>query len=96
MNFDKYLVNQFINTLPDILNGMPFGLLVREGEPEEPIYYNELEENILNIDNEAEIKYGISIMVISAPSLEDIVIKIPFSGCYDHYDDDYEYYRNNK
>ena len=91
MNFNSHVVNKFINNISPILSRSPFGLLVKEGEPEEPIYYNEIEEKILDIDNGAEIRYGISKMVISAPSLRDVVIKIPFNGIYDFYYDDYLY-----
>ena len=66
----------------------PFGLLINDGEPENPIYFEELQEQILDIDSGADFHFGMSKFVITAPSLGDIVIKVPFSGTYDYYGDD--------
>ena len=89
MNFDKNVVDKIINTLPPILGDTPFGLLYDEDDgPQCPICFDEIQEQILNIDGEAEFRYGMSKLVIIAPSLKDIVIKIPFNGIYDKYEDD--------
>lgn len=64
----------------------PFGLCLNESEIESPIYFEYLQDKILEIDEGTECHYGMSKFVISAPSLGDIVIKIPFSGTYDYYD----------
>lgn len=91
MNFDRNVVDKMINTLPPILGETPFGLLIDEDDrsaPENPICFNEIQEQILDIDGEAEIKYGVSKLVIITSLLKDTVIKIPFQGVYyKHYDD---------
>lgn len=90
MNFDRNVVDKMINTLPPILGETPFGLLIDDDNgPENPICFDEIQEQILNIDGNAEFRYGMSKLVIIAPSLKDIVIKVPFSGIYDKYYDDY-------
>lgn len=96
MNFDKNVVDKMINTLPPILGETPFGLLYDEedGGPTVPICFNEIQEQILDIDGEAEFKFGMSKLVIIAPSLKDIVIKIPFHGIYDKYYDDYDKHKD--
>lgn len=90
MNFDRNVVDKMINTLPPILGETPFGLLYDEDEggPQYPICFDEIQEQILDIDGETEFKYGISKLVIIAPSLKNTVIKIPFKGFYDKYEDD--------
>ena len=91
MNFDRDVVDKMINTIPPILGETPFGLLIDgDNGPENPICFDEIQEQILNIDGDAEFRYGMSKLVIIAPSLKDIVIKIPFSGVYDKYYDDYD------
>ena len=91
MKFDKSVVDKMINTFPPILGETPFGLLIDDDNgPEKPICFDEIQEQILNIDEDAEFRYGMSKLVIVAPSLKDIVIKIPFSGTYDKYYDDYD------
>lgn len=90
MNFDKDVVDKMINLLPPILGETPFGMLMDDHGPKNPIYFDEIQEQILDIDGDADIKYGMSKMVIIAPSLKNIVIKIPFCGIYDMYYDDYD------
>lgn len=86
MTFDKNVVNNFVQVLPDIIGDTPFGLIMdSEGEPEEPVYYDDIKNEICKIDSNAEFYFGISKMVIAAPSLGDIVIKIPFKGFYNYY-----------
>lgn len=92
MNVNKEVIDKMIQAIPPILGDHPLGLLMDDGGPQEPAYFEDIEEAILDIDGAAQIKYGMSKLVIVAPSLENIVIKIPFSGVYDfHYDDDYSY-----
>lgn len=82
------IVDSFIQDFPQILSDKPFGLRIIEGEPNYPICFNELEESILQVDPKAEFRFGMSKYVITAPSLDNVVIKIPFSGTYDYYYDD--------
>lgn len=89
MNFDENVVDKIINTLPPILGDTPFGLLYNSDEgPLNPIYFDEIQEQVINIDEKTEFRYGMSKLVIIAPSLNNIVIKIPFNGIYDKYEDD--------
>lgn len=69
----------------------PFGLLITNGEVEEPLFYHDFEKDILQKDEDANLKFGISKFVI-VPSQTNYVIKIPFSGIYEYYDDDMRYY----
>lgn len=95
MNVNREVVDKMIQTIPPILGDSPFGLLMDDDGPHDPICFDEIQEAILNIDGSAEIKWGMSKLVIIAPSLKDIVIKIPFDGIYDfHYDD--VYYQKKK
>ena len=65
---------------------------VRDGDPEYPIFYNEIYEEITTkVDPFARVLFGMSKCVITAPSLKGVVIKIPFSGTYEcYFDDDHE------
>ena len=73
----------------------PFGLLIANDNIEEPLFYSELEEAILEVDGDADIQFGISKFVI-IPSTTDYVIKIPFNGRYEYYDDDIRLYEEEK
>ena len=84
------IVDNFIKDFPQILSDMPFGLMMSEDCPDYPIYFKELKENILRVDPMAEFRFGMSKFVITAPSLKNVVIKIPFSGTYSYYYDEFD------
>lgn len=95
MNFDKEVIDKMINIFPPILGDDPFGLLMNEDGPLEPIYFDLIQKEICKIDKDAELKFGMSKLVIIAPSLIDVVIKIPFKGFYDAYCDDYDFHNSD-
>ena len=67
----------------------PLGLMIYEDETDKPIYYDEFLNHVRSIDKDADIRFGMSKMAIIAPSLEGVVIKIPFSGTYEYFDESY-------
>ena len=84
------VINSFlkaISPLPDRL-----GSLERD---DTIIGLDEMLYHLREIDSSADIKFGVTKMVIIADSLKNVVIKIPFNGTYnivENNDDDYDEY----
>ena len=64
MNVNREVVDKIIQIIPPILGDSPFGLLMDDDGPHDPICFDEIQEAILDIDGNAEIKYGVSSLCI--------------------------------
>lgn len=74
MTFNRTQIDKIL----DMIFPLPEEFGTYEGEEFEGIY--RIEKNIHTIDPKATIAYGISKLVIIAPSIGNVVIKIPFNG----------------
>ncbi len=81
MIFNNELVDNILNAvfpLPE-----KFGIVLYANKYEEDELLQDIEYNIKQIDPMASIEYGMSKMVIMSPRLKNVVIKIPFNGCFE-------------
>ena len=80
MTFNHKLINKIL----DAIFPLPekFGILLYENKDTEPINYTFLKNAVANADPAASIYFGMSKMAIVSPNLGNIVIKIPFNGCF--------------
>ena len=87
MIFNNELVDNILNAvfpLPE-----KFGIVLYANKYEEDELLQDIEYNIKQIDPMASIEYGMSKMVIMSPRLKNVVIKIPFNGCFEEEQDLY-------
>ena len=82
MTFNHKLVDEFLEAIFPLPK--EFGVICCNDDDEsEPVDFSLFKEAIWNIDNKASIFFGMSKMVITSPNLGNVVIKIPFNGCYE-------------
>ena len=87
MTFNGKLINDILEAIGPLPER--FGLEIEDDEPTEPIFYEEICSAIHDVDEEAYVRFGMSKMVIISPNIGDVVIKIPFNGCFFvEYDED--------
>lgn len=89
MTFDHKLVDEFLKAVSPLPEH--FGVICYSDRKEEPVYFNFFQEAVKKVDPNAVLYFGMSKIVITSPLLNNIVIKIPFNGCfeegyYDYYD----------
>ena len=89
MVFNYNMVNKIIEALPPLAEN--FGIIYYENGDDVhlyPIYEEEFEYRLRQVDSSIRIEYGASKLVITSPKLDGVVIKIPFSGYYSTYEED--------
>ncbi len=84
MTFNYKLVDDILNVVFPLPKH--FGM-----KGSEPINFSKFQNNVLCVDPDALIYFGISKIVIVSPNLQNIVIKIPFNGYFDLNADETDY-----
>lgn len=81
MTFNHRLVDEFLEAIFPLPE--QFGVIISDDdETTEPIDYSLIQEVVWDVDPDASVYFGMSKLVIVAPSLNGVVIKIPFNGRY--------------
>ncbi len=82
MNFNRELALKLVNAVFDMIpaDGQ-FG--PECGNDQIPINFEMIYDEVKRVDEDAELHYGISKLVIFSPHLGNYVIKVPFNGMYE-------------
>ena len=94
MNINTALIDKFLEAvfpLPE-----HFGMIDTPEGDFLPVDYEEFYNAVSSVDSEAIVNFGMTKIVIYSPSLNGVVIKIPFNGVFDIYDEeeDFRYFEN--
>jgi hypothetical protein len=87
MNFNRELALKLVNTVFDMMpEDCQFGPVC--GNDQTPTNFEMIYDEVKKVDEDADVHYGISKLVIISPHLGNYVIKVPFNGMYE---ENYDY-----